>query len=210
MFTRPLGGSPPTSLFLGDVGIYGRIDAQNMPIEFPQPLATWVVSEGTPVPAIPGLLSPAPGLNSTLGLNTILPSGNMTVFSGTPSEAGTFQFRVTVTLPGTMQIIVPSPDQPPYNLTILPPLGLLVGNVDPRGGDVVNLADVVMFAKFLRGELTAAERAIFDIDAADIRNTGGNPTIVDLLLLVEWFSNPDVTSGFEYPIGSDRPRNPNR
>ena len=87
---------------------------------------------------------------------------------------------------------------------------LIVGNVDPRGGDAVNLADVIMFSKFIRGELSAAELAIFDIDAADIRNTGLNPTNVDLLLLVEWFSNPEVTSSIDYPIGTNRPRNPDR
>ena len=107
-----------------------------------------------------------------------------------------------------MKIIMPAPTASPYSLTIRPALGLIVGDVDRSGA--VNLADVIMLAKFLRDELTAAELEQFDADAANIRNEGTRPNRRDLELLVEWFTTPTTTSDFEYPIGVNRPRNPDR
>jgi hypothetical protein len=67
-----------------------------------------------------------------------------------------------------------------------------------------------MLSKYFSGDLTAAELLQFDPDAANIRDIGSSPTTADLRLLVEWFSNPGVTSDFPFPIGSDRQRNPTR
>jgi len=202
MFTRPFGGNPPNRND-GDIGIYGPVGTGGTPATQPQPQVGWEIFEGSPS-GIPGIFAPAPGLNSNL------PSGDITILTGTPTQAGTFPFRVEITLPGTMKIIMPALAASPYELTIRPALGLIVGNADPRGGDVVNLADVIMLSRFLSGDLTADELAIFDADAANIRNIGLAPTTTDLRILVEWFSNPDVTAGYDYPIGTARPRNPDR
>jgi len=194
-FTNPTGGSPPNRND-GDIGIYGPV-----PASWQQPFPSWEIIEGVDDPAdITGTSKLA-----APGLNIPMPPFDSTSVAGTPTHEGTYNFRVRVTLPGKMQLDLPM-DGSYYTVVIEPPRGLIVGDVNRDRA--VNLADLIMMARFFSDSLSEAELALFDLDAADIKYEGTRPNSTDFRNLRDWFTNPDITSDFEYPIGSDRPRRP--
>jgi len=114
---------------------------------------------------------PLPGL--VLDVN----AGRINGVTGIPEEEGTFRFKIGLTLPGSMRI------ERDFSILIHPVPGVLLGDVNGDGH--VNLADLILLARYLQGEAGIE----IDEEAADL-NGNGQVDIQDLRILALFFARP--------------------
>jgi len=107
-------------------------------------------------------------------------AGRITSITGPPLEAGTFNFTIGLTLPGTMRI------DRPFTILIHPRPGVIPGDVN--GDKFVNLVDLVLLARYLQGDTDIP----ISIEAADL-NKNGIIDSGDLRILALFFARPEAT-----------------
>ena len=103
-------------------------------------------------------------------------AGRITSVTGPPLEAGTFNFTIGVTLPGTMRI------DRPFTILINPRPDILYGDIN--GDKLLNLADLILLSRYLGGDDVEINE-----EAADI-NKDGKINNTDLRILAIFFARP--------------------
>jgi len=103
-------------------------------------------------------------------------AGRITSVTGPPLEAGTFNFTIGVTLPGTMRI------DRPFTILINPRPDILYGDIN--GDKLLNLADLILLSRYLSGDDVEINE-----EAADI-NKDGRINNTDLRILAIFFARP--------------------
>jgi len=150
--------------YQGGLRIINRADLGDMSLGPRREL--WSIVSGSMPPGIPG--------------TTLVLDESTGFILGTPTAAGTYTFTAGLTLPGSMRI------DRLFSITIEPGLQVMVGNVD-RSADGVNLADLVLLARFVRGE----PGINIDLEAGNIVTTPpAEPQMPDPEALAGWFADP--------------------
>ena len=99
---------------------------------------------------------------------------------GAPKFEGSFTFTLGFHLPGSMRV------DREFTMIIEPVPGILYGDVNGDGQR--NLADLVMLARFIRGEITTMP----NLEAGNIISAAGTrPNLSDLDVLARYFARPD-------------------
>jgi len=106
-------------------------------------------------------------------------AGRVTGITGTPEAAGTYEFTIGLTLPGTMRI------DRRFSITVNPAPVVMPGDVNSDGA--VDLSDLVLLARYIR-----SRDVVIDMVAADLNNNGFVDT-GDLDILAMFFADPRAT-----------------
>jgi len=113
------------------------------------------------------------GNNTVTMLTSIPPNG--------PTTAGIYTFTLGINLPGGMRV------DKTFTFTVNAVPGVMLGDVD--GNSVVDLRDLIMLARYVRGDISSMPNPrAGNIVTAD----GEDPKGSDLDVLARYFSRPDI------------------